>query len=88
MSEKRTLADIAACSAVGTSILANAINLTITFYNLKEKMSPELQEYIGTWGTTLLGYGGPTIILGSNVIVGGIAVVATDAYMRSGHIKT
>ncbi|PIZ33680.1 MAG: hypothetical protein COY38_05260 [Candidatus Aenigmarchaeota archaeon CG_4_10_14_0_8_um_filter_37_24] len=78
---KRTLWGIVITAGVGAEMLTNVFEITKTFYEIGEKIAPRLQEYVGSIGSGAVEYGLPGLVCLGTLVLGGIAVKATDQYL-------
>jgi len=77
---KRTLEGIGLTAVVGTSMLANMVNATTTITEYAKRTAPEMQEYIGSIGSTSIEYTIPGIAFFGTMALGALATKATDYY--------
>ena len=80
---KRTLWDIVITTGVGAGMLTNVFETTQGFYEMGEKIAPRIQEYVGSIGSGVAEYGLPGVACLGTLVLGALAVKATDQYLLS-----
>ena len=87
MNGKRTPLEIALTIGVGTGILSNVVTVAKEFHKIGEEIAPRTQEYIGIIGSGAVEYGLPVLACLGGLVLGGVAVKATDQYLKNRKVQ-